>query len=177
MTAEAGVTIANLQQHARAVGLDYGVDLGSRDSATIGGTVATNAGGIRVVCRGDTRSQVLGVEAVLADGSVTSHLGGLPKDSAGYDVSNLLVGSEGTLGIVTKVRVRLCDPLPESRVTLLIGVASMDDALELMDGNRGAGTAGGRVHDTELHGVGSQFRATAGPFGSSMALLPAVGDC
>ena len=57
-------------------GLDYGVDLGSRDSATIGGTVATNAGGIRVVCRGDTRSQVLGVEAVLADGSVTSHLGG-----------------------------------------------------------------------------------------------------
>ena len=139
VTAEAGVTIAALQKHARAAGLDYGVDLGSRDSATIGGTVATNAGGIRVVCRGDTRSQVLGVEAVLADGSVTSHLAGLPKDSAGYDLSNLLVGSEGTLAILTKVRVRLCDPLPEHRSTLLVGVASIADALEFMDGNRERG--------------------------------------
>ena len=139
VTAQAGVTIATLQEHARAAGLDYGVDLGSRDSATIGGTVATNAGGIRVVCRGDTRSQVLGVEAVLADGSVTSHLAGLPKDSAGYDLGGLLVGSEGTLAILTKVRVRLCEPLPESRTTLLVGVASIGKALELLENNRERG--------------------------------------
>ena len=128
--------MAALQRHARAGGLDYGVDLGSRDSATIGGTVATNAGGTRVVCRGDTRAQVVGIEAVLADGSVISHLKGLPKDSAGYDLGRLLVGSEGTLGIVTKVRAWLCDPLPDGRSTVLLGISSVEQALKIMRENR-----------------------------------------
>jgi FAD/FMN-containing dehydrogenase len=128
VVAGAGVTLAVLDAHAHAAGWHYGVDLAARDTATIGGTVATNAGGLHVVGHGDTRAQVLGVEAVLADGSVVSRLGGLAKDNGGYDLSRLLVGSEGTLGVVTAVRVRLV-PLPEHppQVTLvgLPDVASM----------------------------------------------------
>ena len=133
ITVGAGVTIAQLHAHAAAAGLDYGVDLAARDSATVGGTIATNAGGVRVVVHGDTRRQVLGVEAVMADGSVVSHLAGLAKDSAGYDISGLLVGSEGTLAIVTAARLRLVKPLPTDRQTVLIGVATVDDALALLD--------------------------------------------
>ena len=99
MTAGAGVTLADLQAHVRAAGLDFGVDLAARDSATVGGLVATNAGGIRVLRYGSMRAQVLGAEAVLADGSVVSRLGGLLKDGTGYDLTSLLAGSEGTLGI------------------------------------------------------------------------------
>ena len=131
ITVGAGVTIATLHQLASEQGLSYGVDLAARDAATIGGTVATNAGGIRVVHFGDTRSQVVGVEAVLPDGEVMSHLGGLPKDSAGYDVSRLLVGSEGTLAVITAVRVRLRESLPTSRTTALVGVPSLAYALQL----------------------------------------------
>jgi FAD/FMN-containing dehydrogenase len=133
VTAGAGVRVADLQRHAAAAGLAYGVDLASRDAATVGGTVATNAGGIRVVRHGDTRAQVLGVEAVLADGTVVSDLAGLPKDSAGYDLSGLLVGSEGTLGMVTAARLRLVEPLPVGRTTVLAGLRSVVDALGLLD--------------------------------------------
>jgi FAD/FMN-containing dehydrogenase len=131
VTVGAGVTVAELQALAHERGLTYGVDLAARDTATIGGTVATNAGGVRVVHFGDTRSQVVGLEAVFADGSVMSHLHGLPKDSAGYDLVKLLVGSEGTLGVVTAVRVQLHDALPSERVTTLIGVPSLARAVEL----------------------------------------------
>ncbi len=133
VTAGAGVTVSSLQKHLASSNLSYGVDLASRDSATIGGTIATNAGGIRVVRNGDTRAQVLGVEAVLADGSVISHLSGLPKDSAGFDLSGLLVGSEGTLAIVTSTRLRLVPPLPSHRVTALVGAPGFDDAIALLD--------------------------------------------
>lgn len=132
VTVGAGVTIAALRAHAARAGLEYGVDLAARDSATVGGTIATNAGGVRVVAHGDTRAQVVGVEAVLADGSMVSHLNGLPKDSAGYDISRLLVGSEGTLGVVTAARLRLVPPLPASRYTALVGVSTIADALTLL---------------------------------------------
>ncbi len=131
LTVGAGMTIATLHALANEHGLTYGVDLAARDVATIGGTVATNAGGIRVVHFGDTRSQIVGVEAVLSDGEVMSHLGGLPKDSAGYDISRLLVGSEGTLAVITAVRVQLRHALPTSRTTALVGVPSLARALEL----------------------------------------------
>lgn len=131
--AGAGVTIADVQSHAAAGGVTYGVDLASRDTATVGGTIATNAGGTRVVHYGDTRAQVLGVEAVFADGTVMSDLAGLAKDSAGYDISGLLVGSEGTLGVITAACLRLRDPLPAGRQTLLVGVVSLDQGLELLD--------------------------------------------
>jgi FAD/FMN-containing dehydrogenase len=131
ITFGAGVTIADVHATASAHHLTYGVDLAARDSATIGGTVATNAGGVRVVRFGDTRQQVVGIETVLAGGEIMSHLGGLPKDSAGYDLSQLLVGSEGTLGVITAVRVQLHDPLPETRSTVLVGVPSLTAGLEL----------------------------------------------
>jgi FAD/FMN-containing dehydrogenase len=132
VTVEAGVTIAEVHGVAARHGLTYGVDLASRDSATIGGTVATNAGGVRVVKFGETRRNVAGVEAVLPDGSVMSHLGGLPKDSAGYDISSLLIGSEGTLAVITAVRLNLHDALSDDRVTTLVGVPSLSRALELV---------------------------------------------
>jgi FAD/FMN-containing dehydrogenase len=127
ITVGAGVTVGGLQRAAAAHGWAYGVDLGSRDSATVGGTIATNAGGLRVLRYGDTRAQVLGVEAVLGDGSVISHLAGLWKDNTGYDLGRLLCGSEGTLGVVTQARLALVAPASERTVALLafdeVGVA------------------------------------------------------
>jgi FAD/FMN-containing dehydrogenase len=131
VTVGAGVTLAALQRHARAAGLHYAVDTASRDTATIGGTVATNAGGLHVCHYGDTRAQVVGLRAVLADGSTISRLQGLPKDGAGYDLVALLIGSEGTLAVVTDVRVRLHPPEPAGVVTL-VGCGSIAEALALV---------------------------------------------
>jgi FAD/FMN-containing dehydrogenase len=130
VTAGAGVTIAELRYHAARSGLEYGVNLASRDSATVGGTIATNAGGILKFRYGGTRAQVLGVEAVLADGSVISRLAGLETDSSGYELAQLLVGSEGTLGIITAARLRL-SPAEPPILTLIAGVASVARAVEL----------------------------------------------
>ncbi len=120
----AGVTLADAQAHAAAAGLAVGVDLTARGSATIGGMVATNAGGINVVRYGAMRAQVAGVEAVLADGTVLRHLAGLEKDNTGYDLAGLLTGSEGTLAVITAVRLRL-HPMLRHRTTALLAV---DDA-------------------------------------------------
>ena len=128
ITAGAGVTIGDLQRAARATGWDYGVDWGARDTATVGGSIATNAGGSKVARYGDTRAQLVGIEAVLADGSVVSHLGGLVKDNTGYHLPSLLCGSEGTLGIITAARLRLV-PLLSERVVALIGFDDTDGAL------------------------------------------------
>lgn len=119
LTAGAGTPLARVQDAAGAAGWAYGVDLGGRDSATIGGNVATNAGGLRVLRYGDTRAQVLGVEAVLGSGAVVSHLGGLVKDNTGYPLHALLCGSEGTLGVVTAARLRLVPRAPQRVVALL----------------------------------------------------------
>ena len=124
----AGVTLGEVQRLAAEHGLVYGVDLAARDSATIGGTVATNAGGIRVCRYGMTRSQVEGIEAVLADGTIVRRMNGLAKDNTGFDLAGLLTGSEGTLGVITAVRVRLHDPAAES-VVAVFGVDSLADAL------------------------------------------------
>jgi FAD/FMN-containing dehydrogenase len=123
LTARAGCTLASVQAAAAAAGWTYGVDLGGRDSATIGGNVATNAGGLRVLRYGDTRAQVLGVEAVLGTGAVVSHLGGLVKDNTGYPLHALLCGSEGTLAVVTAARLRLVPAAP-ARVVAILGMAS-----------------------------------------------------
>jgi FAD/FMN-containing dehydrogenase len=120
VTAGAGVTLARLQEHVDRRGLAFGVDLAPRDSCTIGGMTATNAGGINVVRYGTMRTQVMGIEAVLGDGSVVSHLTGLPKDNTGYDLAALLVGSEGTLGVITAARLRLV-PRLDHRVTAGLG--------------------------------------------------------
>ncbi len=131
VTVGAGVTLSALQKHARAVGLDVGVDLAARDSATIGGLVATNAGGIRVLRYGSMRAQVLGAEAVLADGSVVSRLGGLAKDNTGYDLVSLLCGSEGTLGVLTRLRIRLVPQL-RARAVALVALPDVAAAVGLL---------------------------------------------
>jgi FAD/FMN-containing dehydrogenase len=131
VTVGAGVTLAALQQQVRALGLDYGVDFAARDSCTVGGMAATNAGGERVLRYGTTRAQVLGVEAVLADGTVISRLAGLPKDNTGYDVVSLLVGSEGTLGVITRLRLRLV-PLFAARAVALVALDDTAAAVSLV---------------------------------------------
>ncbi len=115
----AGVPLAALQAHARAAGLGFGVDLGSRDTATIGGMVATNAGGIRVLRHGPMRAQLLGIEAVLPDSSVVRRLPGMVKDNTGYHLPSLLAGSEGTLAVITRAHLRLVPLQPRHAVALL----------------------------------------------------------
>ena len=132
ITAGAGVTLASLQAAAAAAGLEFPVDLAARDSATVGGMVATNAGGLHVLRYGSMRAQVVGLEAVLADGSVVSRLGGLVKDNTGYDLSQLLVGSEGTLGVVTAARLRLVPHRPE-QVVALIGLDGVEQAMSVLE--------------------------------------------
>jgi FAD/FMN-containing dehydrogenase len=124
VTAGAGVT---LQQVADAdPGLDLPILIASRDSATVGGAVATNAGGLRVLRFGPMRAQLRGIEAVLADGTVVSHLAGLVKDNTGYDYPSLLAGSEGTLAVVTRARLRLVPRLRDT-VTALAGFGGLDE--------------------------------------------------
>ena len=129
LIAGAGVTLGDAQRMAVKHGLVYGVDLAARDSATLGGTVATNAGGIRVCKYGMTRRQVEGIEAVLVDGTVVRRMSGLVKDNTGFDLAQLLTGSEGTLAVITEVRLRLSDPAQES-VVAVFGVPSLAAALE-----------------------------------------------
>jgi FAD/FMN-containing dehydrogenase len=119
LTVEAGITMQAVQEAAAEAGFFYPVDLGARGSATIGGNIATNAGGNRVIRFGMTRDQVLGLEVVLADGSILSNLGKLLKNNTGYDLKQLFVGSEGTLGIVTKAVLRLRPEVKQSNVALL----------------------------------------------------------
>lgn len=107
MRVEAGVTLQRTQEEAERFGLMFPLDLGARGSATIGGNIATNAGGMRVVRYGMMRSLVLGVEAVLADGTVLCSLNRMLKNNAGYDLKQLFIGTEGTLGIVTRADLRL----------------------------------------------------------------------
>jgi FAD/FMN-containing dehydrogenase len=128
VTAGAGVTLARLQSHVRAAGWEFGVDLAARDSATVGGMVATNAGGVHVLRYGAMRAQVVGVEAVLADGRVLRHLDGLEKDNTGYDLAGLLCGSEGTLAVVTAARLRLVGLLAHT-VVALVGFDDVDIAM------------------------------------------------
>jgi FAD/FMN-containing dehydrogenase len=110
LTAGAGTTIATVQAAAASLGWSYGVDWAARGSATIGGSVATNAGGLRFVRHGGTRQQLLGVEAVLGTGDIVRHLPRVEKDNTGYHLPGLLCGSEGTLGIITRVRSKLVAP-------------------------------------------------------------------
>ncbi|MFV1989633.1 MAG: FAD-binding oxidoreductase [Acidimicrobiales bacterium] len=128
ITVGAGVTLAELQKKVLSSGFDFAVDLAARDSATLGGMVATNAGGMHVVAYGPMRDQLVGIEAVFADGRVVQHLRGLDKDNTGYDLEGLLCGSEGTLAVITRVRVRLVPHESESAVSM-VSLATMADAV------------------------------------------------
>lgn len=127
--AQAGATLEAVQRAAAAFGLEPGIDLAARGSATIGGMIATNAGGITAFRHGTMRHRVLGLEVVLADGRVLSDLTQVLKVSAGYDLKQLFVGSEGTLGIVTRAALRL-EPVLRGSATALFGLSGVDRALE-----------------------------------------------
>ena len=131
VTVGAGATLAALQEAARSAGEDAGLDFAARESCTIGGVVACDAGGARALRHGTARTHVAGLEAVLADGSIVSRLAGLRKDNAGYDLPALLVGSEGTLGIITRVRWKLT-PMLRSRVAALVPLGSAGEAAGLL---------------------------------------------
>jgi FAD/FMN-containing dehydrogenase len=131
VTTDAGATLAELQACARAAGREVTIDIAARDTCTIGGLVACDAGGARALRHGTVRAHVAGLEAVMADGSVITRLGGLAKDNAGYDLPALLIGSEGTLGVITRVRWRL-GPRLGSRVAALIGLDSPGQAAALL---------------------------------------------
>jgi FAD/FMN-containing dehydrogenase len=128
---EAGVVLATLHEAANAAGRRFPLSLGARGSATIGGLVSTNAGGTQVLRFGTMRSLVQGIEAVLPDGSLFEGLAPLKKDNRGYDLKQLLIGAEGTLGIVTAVNLRLVEAIG-ARSVAWIGLASADAALALL---------------------------------------------
>ena len=129
--AEAGVILADLHDAALAQGRRFPLTLGARGSATLGGLASTNAGGTQVLRFGTMRSLVAGVEAVLPDGQIHDGLAALKKDNRGYDLDHLLVGAEGTLGVITAVTVRLV-PAIAARAVAWVGLASPHDALRLL---------------------------------------------
>lgn len=119
MTVQAGVILQQVQQAANDANLQFGLDLGARGSCTIGGNLSTNAGGLSVLRYGMAREQVLGIEVILADGTVVSSMNAMLKNNAGYDLKQLFIGSEGTLGIITRAVLRLRSQTPATNTAIL----------------------------------------------------------
>ncbi|WP_394701422.1 FAD-binding oxidoreductase [uncultured Roseibium sp.] len=132
VVAEAGVILETLHERALEHGLIFPLMFGAKGSCTIGGNLSTNAGGSNVVRYGNTRELCLGIEAVLPDGSVINALTGLRKDNTGYDLKDLLIGAEGTLGIITAAVFKLF-PEPGARATAFLSVTSMDAAIGVLN--------------------------------------------
>ena len=130
-TVEAGAVLQTVQETVAGEGLYFPLDLGARGSCTIGGNIATNAGGINVLKYGMMRNLVLGLETVLADGTVVSSMNRMLKNNAGYDTKQLFIGSEGSLGIVTRAVLRLF-PLPQTRQDALVALSSFDNVVALL---------------------------------------------
>ena len=147
MTVEAGMILSRAQDEAAQAGRLFPLSLASEGSCTIGGNLATNAGGTNVIAYGNARDLVLGLEAVLADGRILSDLSKLKKNNTGYDLKNLFIGSEGTLGIITAAVLKLY-PKPRAVETAFIGLASPRAALDLLDLARDM--AGGEITTFEL---------------------------
>ena len=147
ITIEAGCILEKLQQIAEDKGLFFPLNFGAKGSCMIGGNLATNAGGQNVVRYGNTRELCLGVEAVFSDGRIMNLLSGLRKDNTGYDLRDLLIGSEGTLAIITAATMKLFHP-PQARSTTLAIIPDIDTGLELL--NRAQAQTGGAVEAFEL---------------------------
>jgi len=147
MTVEAGVILATIQAAAEEAGCLFPLSLGAEGSCQIGGNISTNAGGVNVLRYGNTRELVLGVEAVLPDGRIYEGLNALRKDNTGYDLKQLFIGAEGTLGIVTKAVLKLF-PAPRSSVTVMAALGDLEDVLPLFDRARAA--CGDRLTAFEL---------------------------
>ena len=136
MTVDAGVVLADVQSQAEKMNLLFPLSLASKGSAQIGGLLATNAGGVNVLRYGMVRDQVLGIEAVMADGQILNGLKRLKKDNSGYDLRHLLIGSEGSLGIITAASLKL-SLRPRYEMTALLAVANPASALDLLNITRG----------------------------------------
>lgn len=147
MIAEAGVVLANAQRAADEAGKYFPLSLAAEGSATIGGNLSTNAGGVNVLRYGTARDLVLGLEVVLADGRVLDLLRTLRKDNTGYDLKQLFIGAEGTLGIIAAAALKLF-PKPKSRVTAFAAIPSPDAAIAVL--NRLQDETGGQVSAFEL---------------------------
>lgn len=147
ITVEAGCVLASIQQAAEAAGRLFPLSLGAEGSCQIGGNISTNAGGIQVIRYGNTRNLVLGLEVVLPDGRIWNGLRGLRKDNAGYDMKQIFIGAEGTLGIVTAAVLRLL-PAPRAKATAFLGVPSPAAAVAWL--RRARGMLGERLSAMEL---------------------------
>lgn len=143
---EAGVVLEHVHAAAEAEGLTFPMTFGAKGSATIGGMLATNAGGSNVLRYGNTRALVLGLEAVLPDGRVMDLMSELHKDNSGYDLRDLLIGAEGTLGVITAAVLKLV-PRPAAFATAMVALPALDDALALL--NRLQVATGGAVEAFE----------------------------
>jgi FAD/FMN-containing dehydrogenase len=152
MTVEAGLTLLKAQEAAEAVDRLFPLSLASEGSCTIGGNLATNAGGVTVLAYGNARDLVLGLEVALADGRVMNGLSKLRKDNTGYDLKNLFIGAEGTLGVITAAVLKLY-PRPSSRITAFCGLPTPEAALALL----------------------ARMKAGAGPALTSFELIPRFG--
>ena len=152
MTVRAGTPLQVVQQAASDAGYLFPLDLGARGSCTIGGNIATNAGGNQVIRFGMMRNLVLGLEAVLPDGTVVSSLNKMLKNNAGYDLKQLFIGTEGTLGVVTRAVLRLWPRLP-SKVTALCALRGFDETVELL-----------HALQAQLGGALSAFEAMWAPY-------------
>jgi FAD/FMN-containing dehydrogenase len=141
MIVEAGVTLANAQAAAQRADRLFPLSLASEGTCTIGGNLSTNAGGVAVIAYGNTRDLVIGIEVVLADGRVINGLTKLRKDNTGYDLKNLFIGAEGTLGIITAAALKLF-PNPRSTATAFVGLADPVQALRLLEIARQFAAAG-----------------------------------
>ena len=132
MTVQAGVPLQTVQEKADEAGMLFPLDLGARGTATIGGNVSTNAGGNRVIRYGMMRDQVLGMEVVLADGTIISSMNKILKNNTGYDLKQLFIGSEGTLGVVTRIVLRM-RPLPVSQEMALLAIDDFTKVTEFLN--------------------------------------------
>ncbi len=165
-TVEAGVTLQALHEAVESAGLHFPLDLGARGSCTIGGNVSTNAGGVTVIRHGMMRAQVLGLEAVLADGTIVSSMNRMLKNNSGYDLKQLFIGTEGTLGVVTRAVLALRER-PASLDTALVAVAGPDRLGQLL--RHVDRRLGGQLSSFEVM-WGDYYRAVTVPGGHAAPL-------
>ncbi|PTV94296.1 FAD/FMN-containing dehydrogenase [Rhodobacter aestuarii] len=167
VVAEAGVVLETLHDLAAQHDLAFPLTFGAKGSAMVGGFLSTNAGGSNVVRYGSARALCLGLEVVLADGRIWNGLTGLHKDNTGYDLRDLMIGAEGTLGIITAAVLKLT-PAPTAYATALIGLPSLDDALTILNavqkGSGGAVEAFEYMPDTYMERLAKAKPALACPF-------------
>ncbi|WEN15831.1 FAD-binding oxidoreductase [Rhodanobacter sp. AS-Z3] len=175
MDVEAGCVLQEVQQAAHEVGRLFPLSLGSEGSCTVGGNLATNAGGTQVLRYGTMRELTLGLEVVTAQGDIWHGLRGLRKDNTGYDLRDLYIGSEGTLGIITAATLKLY-PLPVARCTALLALSSIEDAIRTLTLARqgfGASLTGFELMAGNcLQAVQRCFPAQQLPFDAVSAALP-----